>query len=180
MNIALGDSGGVMRRLIFLAIALLFLSSCAHVIPKETLQEVNTEITFAELRTNPRAYQGELVLLGGILVKTVNRKEGTLLEVYQTEISRRGKPKKLDKSEGRFLALCEGFLDSAIFREGREVTIVGIVRGEQTLRLGEIDYRYPYLLVKDIYLWQEERPGTYAPYPWGWRHPWCDPYWCYR
>jgi outer membrane lipoprotein len=174
------NHGGVRGMPIFLAIALLFLSSCAHVIPQETLREVNPGITFAELRTNPRAYEGELVLLGGILVKTVNRKEGTLLEVYQTEISRRGKPKKLDESEGRFLALYEGFLDSAIFREGREVTIAVIVKGEQTMRLGEIDYRYPYLLVKDIYLWQEERPGMYAPYPWGWWHPWRDPYWCYR
>jgi len=71
----------------------------------------------------------------------VNKNNGTLLEVYQTEINRRGKPIKLDISGGRFLAHWKGFLDSEIYQKGRKVTIVGVVKGEEMIRLGEIDYR---------------------------------------
>ena len=184
---ALEDHGGVMGRLIFLAATLVFLSGCAHAISKDTLKEVDKETSFSELRRAPQDYQGRVVLLGGVIVKTVNRKDGTLLEVYHTEINRRGKPIKLDVSLGRFLAHYEGFLDSEIYRKGREVTIAGIVQGEHAMRLGEIDYHYPYLVVKDIHLWEEEQPQVYEPYPWGpwypWWYPWYpwhDPYWLYR
>jgi outer membrane lipoprotein len=166
---------------------LVFLCGCAHVIPKEILRQVTTEIPFTELRKAPHAYQGELVLLGGVIVKTVNRREGTLLEVYQTEINRRGKPIKVDRSGGRFLALYEGFLDSDIYSAGRKVTIVGTVQGEKIVRLGDMDYRYPYLVLKEIHLWEKEQVRRYEPYPWGpwypWWHPWYpwwDPFWRYH
>jgi len=175
-----------MNMLFFLAAALVFISGCAHVIPKDILQEVNTEITFAELRRAPQAYQGEVVLFGGVIVKAVIKEDGTLLEVYQTEIDRRGRPIKLDVSGGRFLARYEGFLDSEIYCKGREVTIAGVVQGEEVIRLGEIDYRHPYLLVKEIHLWKKEYPTAF-PYPWyfwdPWWYPWYpwhDPYWPYR
>ena len=171
---------------LFLTASLVFLSGCAHVIPEKILHQVNTEITFAELRKAPYSYVGELVLFGGIIVNTVNKKEGTLLEVYQTEMSRRGKPKELDVSEGRFVALYEGFLDNAIFHKGRKVTLAGVVQGEKIMKIGDIDYRYPYLLIKDIYLWEKEHPLRYAPYPpplypwWYPYHTWYIPYWRYR
>jgi outer membrane lipoprotein len=179
---ALKDYGGVMRMVLFLVASVVFLSGCAHVISRDVLKEVDKDISFAQLRKGPQDYQGKVVLLGGVIVKTVNRKEGTLLEVYQTGIDRRGKPIKLDASCGRFLAYYEGFLDSEIYRKGREVTIAGIVEGEEVLRLGEIDYRYPYLVVKEIHLWEEEQARVYAPYPWWWDpwYPWYNPYRWYR
>jgi len=184
---ALEDHSGVTGRLIFLAAVLVFLSGCAHVIPKDILQEVNKEITFAELHRTPQAYQGKVVLLGGVIVQTVIKEDRTLLEVYQTGIDRRGRPVKLDVSGGRFLARYEGFLDSEIYRKGRKVTIAGVVQGEEIMRLGEVDYHYPYLVVKEIHLWEEEQPVPYAPYPWyfwdPWWYPWYpwhDPYWRYR
>ncbi|UCF73572.1 MAG: Slp family lipoprotein [Deltaproteobacteria bacterium] len=162
-----------MRGILIVATTVLCFSGCAHVISKEVRQEVNTEIAFSELRETTQAYQGEVVLLGGVIVKTVNKKDGTLLEVYQTEIDRRGKPIQLDVSGGRFLAYYKGFLDSELYRKGRRVTIAGIVQGEQTLRLGELDYRYPYLVVRDIHLWRQEQLRKYDYYPWGLWDPWC-------
>ncbi len=165
------------RGLPVITIAVVCLSGCAHVISKDLLQEVATEITFGELYKAPQAYQGKIVLLGGVIVKTVNRKDGTLLEVYQTEIDSMGRPIKLDISGGRFLAHYKGLLESEIYHKGRKVTIAGIVQGEQVMRLGEIDYHYPFLIIKDIHLWKKEQPRSYEPYPWGfwdpwWRDPW--------
>ena len=43
-----------MVRLFFSVVTIVFLFGCAHVISKEVLQEVNTEITFAELNKAPQ------------------------------------------------------------------------------------------------------------------------------
>jgi outer membrane lipoprotein len=153
---------------LFIAI-IFFVSGCAHVISKDILQKVDSEVTFAELKKDTWAYREKVVLLGGVIVKTVNKNDGTLLEVYQTEINRRGKPIKLDISGGRFLALWKGFLDSEIYQKGRKVTIVGVVKGEEIIRLGEFDYRCPYLVVKEIHLWEKEQPQKYMTYPY---YPW--------
>lgn len=150
------------------------LIGCAHIISKDVLKEVDREIGFEGLLKYPEKYQGKTVLLGGVIVKTENKNQGTLLEIYQTEINHYGKPIDTDISKGRFLAIYEGFLDSEIYRKGREVTIVGVVSGGEVKKLGEIDYNYPYLTVKEIHLWKEESPREYGPY----YHGFLDPfYW---
>jgi outer membrane lipoprotein len=162
-------------------------SGCAHVIKEDVLSQVNREISFCELLKDPGAYKGQLVLLGGVIVDAVNMEKGTRLEVYQTELDREGMPVRVDVSEGRFLALHRGFLEIEIFRKGRRVTIAGTVEGERVRKLGEIDYRYPYLVIEDMYLWKEDQArfqdawprGFWSPwwdYPW---HPWPERYWRY-
>jgi outer membrane lipoprotein len=86
------------------------------------------------------------------------------------------------------LALYQGgYLDSEIYAKGRRVTIAGTVQGEKVQMLGEIEYHYPYLIVKEIHLWVERKGVQYEPYyqwglwydpyPWGmWYDPW-GPWW---
>lgn len=162
-----------MKRFLILWVVLVFLSSCAHAVSRGVLKEVDRTITFSALLKEPSAYQGKVVLLGGIIVNTINKQEGTLLEVYQTRLDREERPTDTDRSEGRFLALYQGFLDSEIYKKGRQVTIAGTVQGEKVQLLGEITYRYPYLIAKEIRLWEEVKPVQYEPYRWG---PGYDPY----
>lgn len=176
-----------LARISMLTIMMLCLAGCGHVISKDILKEVDASISFSALKRSPETYKGRVVLLGGVIVKSANKRDGTILEVYQTEIDRRGEPMNVDVSEGRFLAHYNGFLDTAIYRNGRKVTIVGIIQGEQAQRLGKLTYHYPHLLIKDIYLWKEEHVRRYDHYRWDhwgpwWypRSPWYDPYWRYR
>ena len=170
-----------MKMVFFFLASLIFLSGCVHAISRGVLKEVDREITFSSLIKDPNAYQGRMVLLGGVVVKTVNKQEGTLLEVYQTRLDREGKPTDTDRSEGRFLALYQGFLDSEIYRDGRLVTIAGTVQGEKVKLLGEIEYSYPYLLMKELHLWEEEKPVQYQPYRWDpWYDPWALRWWAPR
>jgi len=156
------------------------LAGCAHIFSKDILNQVDSEIRFEELLKDPGAYKGKVVLLGGVIVKTENKKEGTLLEIYQTEMDSYGKPVNTDVSQGRFLALYEGFLDSEIYSKGRKITVAGVVDGEEVIKLGEIDYHYPYLSVQEIYLWEEEQLYVYHYYH-GYSHDsvWYDPYYRY-
>ena len=163
-------------------------SGCAGVISKDVLKEVNRKITFGDLRKDTLAYLGETVLLGGVVVKVIYELDHTLLELYQTEMDWEKRPENLDRSEGRFLAQYDGFLDSEIYQKGRSVTVAGIVQGVKTMKLGETDYRYPFLIIRGIHLWEKEKPLAYDPYPWypigpwgrwGPWGPWYYPYWRY-
>src|SRR4030042_13933 len=113
----------MMKRFFILVLVLGFLSGCAHAISRGVLKEVDKKITFSALIQAPNAYKGKVALLGGIIVNTINKTEGTLLEVYATVLDREGRPRYTDRSEGRFLALYQGFLDSEIYNRGRKVTI---------------------------------------------------------
>jgi outer membrane lipoprotein len=172
-------------RLLIIMAASIFLGGCAHVISENVLKEVNRNISFAQLLRDPMSYRGQTVLLGGVIVKASYHQEGTLLEIYQTEMDWEERPVDIDVSEGRFLALHKGFLESEIYKKGRKVTVAGVVTGSRTLKLGEIDYHYPSLLIREIHLWKKEKKETCDPYlwyPWGmwgpWG-PWYYPYWRY-
>jgi hypothetical protein len=41
-----------------------------------------------------------------------------------------------------------------------------------------MEYRYPYILIEELYLWEEEKSIRYEPYPWGLWDPWYP--WVYR
>jgi len=155
---------------------------CAHVISKDVLKEVNRDIAFAQLLKDPLRYRGQTVLLGGVIVGATQSQEGTLLEIYQTETDWEERPLNIDVSEGRFLALYRGFLDGEIYKKGRQVTVAGVVTTVRTMKLGEIDYHYPTLLIREIHLWKKEQKKTCDPYlwyPWGMWGPWYYPYWRY-
>jgi outer membrane lipoprotein len=123
-----------------------------------------------------------------VIIKAENQKEGTLIEVLQKPTDREGRPKAVDQSDGRFLALYDGFLDVAIYARDRELTIAGEIREKRVLPLGDIQYAYPLILVRQLHLWPAERkerlhpypypyPRPYGPHPWWWYHPFPYRYW---
>ncbi|MFW6147233.1 MAG: Slp family lipoprotein [Thermodesulfobacteriota bacterium] len=172
----------MIKKVFLIFVALLCLSACAHVIPQDVLQEADRDLSFSALQKAPEEHKGKMVVLGGVIVGLSHKEEGSVLEVYQTALNQRGKPVNLDSSEGRFLALYQGLLESEIYRTGRRVTIAGTVQGSKVKKLGEIDYLYPYILIEEIHLWGEEKAFRYEPYPWDFWYPWWDPWypWIYR
>jgi outer membrane lipoprotein len=126
---------------------------CAPPFPKELLQKVDRTVSFAELRSDPDLRRGALVMLGGMIVDIKNTKEGTLIEVLEKPLDGGGRPLMTDQTGGRFIAQHDRFLDSAVYHAGRDITIVGEVAGRKTMRLGEVDYQYPLVTVKDLHLW---------------------------
>ena len=126
---------------------------------------------------SPEAYKGNTVLFSWVIISFVNLKEGTMLEVLQKPADMQGKPRDVDESEGRFLALNPGYLDVAIYNGGRKVTVVGKVQGKRIQPLGEIDYTYPLIQAKEIHLWPVEKEERVYPYR-SWHYPWWyGPYW---
>lgn len=162
---------------VLLSLAGLGLTACASAIPKQTMERVDRSLDFQTLRKDPNAVKGRWVLLGGVIVATTNRDQGTVLEIYQTRLDWIDRPTETDTSGGRFLALYDGFLDADIYAKGRKVTLAGPVEGSEVRRLDEMDYRYPLVRVRSLNLWEREpRPAYGYPYGYPWYDPWYGPY----
>lgn len=161
--------------LLGLLACLILLGGCASVVPRELRKEIDRSISFKELKENPDAYVGRRVLLGGEIIEAKNWKDQTELEILQKPLGSGDVPVETDESEGRFLVHHPGYLDPAIYRSGRYVTIVGEVMGEKSLHIGEAEYRYPVMASKFLHLWPKAR-RYYSPYYYPYYYPPYYPY----
>jgi outer membrane lipoprotein len=174
-----------MNRLIFLImiLSIFTLHSCAFLnnVPPELKSGAASDLSLERVRENPSDYKGQTVRWGGKVAQTLVKTEGTLIEIVQFPLDKQVKPMEVDVSEGRFLVLEDQYLDPMIFRSGRKVTVVGVVRGSRTMKLDEITYTYPLVEADTLYLWKEEQPETriyynYPVYPyWHGRYWWWYP-----
>lgn len=177
---------------LFIIIFLITAGGCAHrvkAIP-DALKEGVLRVDFQELGRNPKAAIGKTVLLGGTIIETVNHKAGTRLEILQKPLDRYDRPLAGDESHGRFfIEQPEAFLDPAVYEKGRELTVVGKITEERVQHIGELEYRYPYIVVSHLHLWKKRaeysairayplyypRPYWYGPYPY-YAYPYGDIY----
>jgi outer membrane lipoprotein len=157
-------------------LAALLGAGCSHALSPAVRQQIDTTLSLTQLRTSPEAYKDRIVMLGGEILSTSNLPEGTLLEVLQKPLDATDRPLATDRTEGRFMALCEEYLDPAIYSKGRLVTLAGRVLGTRTNTVGEIPYVYPLLACLEVYLWPL-RPDTRTVYPYDYWWPWYPAYW---
>jgi outer membrane lipoprotein len=135
------------------------------------MEQVDRDLTFAALASQPEEFKGRFVLLGGTIVQTLPKPKETEIEVVQKQIGSSGEPYLTDKSEGRYLVVVDRFLDPAIYRSGRDITVAGEVRGSEVRRLGEIDYRYPVIAASELYLWKKPLFPQAYPYLYPYGYP---------
>lgn len=182
---------------------LLILSSCAESahqvhrnavhtdVPPELEKQIDTSVAFADLHAAPGNYVGRVIMVGGVVIRAKRTKDQTEIEVLQlpTEAGGPSTTARL-RSEGRFLAVREEFLDPASVPPGTPITVIGVVRGSTTRPLDESEYVYPVLDIKHLIDWsavasQQSGGGAagfsgpyyppfywwgpygYYPYPWG-------------
>ena len=155
-------------------------SACAPVISRELRKNVSNELTFKEVIKKPDTHKGKIILVSGVILGSKNTKEGTLIEMLQKPADMAGRPKDVDESDGRFLAINDGYLDTAIYTRGREALIAGEIKGKRTLPLDEIEYHYPLIMIREIHLFRpkKEERSYASPYPHWYYPPWYYyPYW---
>jgi outer membrane lipoprotein len=168
------------------------LAGCAtSPFPKEFRQAAKQQPSLAEISAHPEAFKGRTVLLGGTIVETTNQPKTTEIEILQKPLTRYDdRPQETDQSSGRFLARCQGFLDSAVYAKGREITVAGEVQGREVRQIDQVQYPYPIISCKKVHLWPNRPSAAYAyPYPYwygpygygfwgrGWGYPYWYPYW---
>jgi outer membrane lipoprotein len=145
------------------AVAALAVTGCAAVISQETLKTVDKDIRFEQVLENPDAYRGKVVLLGGKIIKTENVPNKTVIIVLQQSLGYNQKPDSGGASKGRFIVSTSDFLDPAIYRPRRKITVVGSVVGKEVRPLGELEYAYPVIEKKELHIWPVEGAPATSP-----------------
>ncbi len=168
-----------------LAVAIFLLPACAgrSIIPLDIEKQVDSTLSFAQVKDAPVAHVGKVMVLGGEILDATRLKDRTRLTVLQLPTGRNHEP-AMDRtmSRGRFLAFQTEFLDPATVPSGTRITIVGKVSGATTELLDEMEYTYPTVAIEFLKVWPEAmqippRFGRYGfPY-YGYPYWAASPYW---
>jgi outer membrane lipoprotein len=162
-------------------------------VPAALQREIDWRLSFADLKAAPFQYQGRTVVLSGVVLRSKGTKRGTELEILEVPMNG-GLSPAADRtdSQGRFLAVQTDGLDPATIERGTEVTVVGMVEGQETRPVDETEYAYPVVQIRKLVNWTHSEPrryygygpayhypyyGYYAPYyPFWWGGPYGSPY----
>ena len=158
---------------------LLLMSGCAYPISKEWRQQAQKDLSFLTVIQDPDAYIGDIVIWGGLIIKTVNSSEATEILILENPIGSRESP-DTRTTYGQFIAKGSTFLDPTIYQRGRMITVAGEIIGKRAGSLGAIQISYPVVRIKELYLWERERPPWEPPAYYGWQWdlytPFSSPY----
>ncbi len=155
--------------LIVLAAAL---SGCGSVMSEGVLKKVDRGLTLDIVHAKPDAYTGRNVLWGGIIISSENMEDFTEIEVLETGLFSDDTPESESQSvsKGRFLIKAEKYLDTAVFKPAKRVTVAGVLKGALTKKIGKMDYIYPVVAPLELKLFDPQPKvyfnvnPMYAPY----------------
>lgn len=178
-----------LKTLWLFAVAAFISVSCSPISPQ--LRKEALKVPFRKLLAETSRYQGDLVILGGYVIKTQVLPGESRMVVLQTPLSFTDRPQSKDESQGRFLVLHKGYLDPEVYEKDRAVTVVGTVAGKTAEKVDECPYSCLTIKSREIHLWPQERyyypyypyygpyygPYYYAPYyDFYWGYPFSWPY----
>ncbi|MBN2041862.1 MAG: Slp family lipoprotein [Spirochaetes bacterium] len=142
----------------YIIISLFLLSGCASVISSDISEKADYSISFKDLLKNPVKFKGRTFILAGEIIETnVKKNRTTMIEIYHRPLGVNDKPDLKSASEGRFLIQSDKYLDPYIFSKGKKITVGGSITGGIFRQIGEMNYFYPVIQSKEIYLWKESR-----------------------
>ncbi|MFA9462021.1 Slp family lipoprotein [Thiohalorhabdus methylotrophus] len=148
-------------RTLLLVLWVLALGACAT--PRFPTEQIALDVTPGQAKADMSRLEGTRVLWGGTIVNATNKEDSTRLEILAYPLDGDQRPDLEEPPQGRFLALEEGYLETASYAPGREVTVSGRLTGLREGMIGEAAYSYPVVEVVDIQLWKEDRgsaPGS--------------------
>lgn len=160
----------------------LWVTGCASpyqsLLPSDLSRQVETSLTFSHIKDDPDAHRGKLVILGGQVLKATRLQDSTKLVILQLPLQDDEKPTmELTRSQGRFMAFHQTFLDPATVPTGTRMTLVGEITGSMTQSLDETTYTYPTMTIKHFKVWPAyTTSGDFYPYPPYYATPSIHPY----
>lgn len=165
-----------MRFISLIIILSISIWGCGSVISENIKKDIDKTIKLPIVQANPDAFVNKKVIWGGMIISSKNLKDKTVIEVLQTPLDERDRVIDIEKSLGRFIIEANGFLDTFIYRAGKEITVAGIIKQIRVQKIDEIEYRYPVIEPIQIRLFEPEPDQKYQyPPPW-WYYPPPDPF----
>lgn len=164
-----------MRQLLFLAVLAAFTGGCTTV-PEAISEAPPGAPSLLQARADVEAHVGKRLRWGGVIAEVENRATETWVYVVARPLNGSGRPRETGESEGRFIAKVKGFLDPAIYSEGRLITVAGTLAGKHTRSIGEFPYVYVTVDADTTKLWERIVARPYY-YPDPFYDPFYDPFW---
>jgi outer membrane lipoprotein len=157
-----------------LAVIVLLAAGCASGPPEPIGKVLHENPSLTRVRMDIDAFLGTDVRWGGVISRVENKTEETLIEIVRQELRGDASPVPGGKSDGRFVARFDRFLDPVVYEVGRRLTVVGAIDGSIRRPIGEYEYLFPLVAVEGSYLWQvvEYSPPPAYPGPWWYYDPW--------
>lgn len=132
------------------------------------------------VQANPDAYKDKNVIWGGIIISSKNLAEKTVIEVLQTPLDISDMVTDKESSQGRFLVESPVYLDTYLYKTGKEITVAGIIKGITIQKIGERDYAYPVLKPLQMRVFEPQPETRYEPSPPWWPYQPYSPYYPYH
>jgi outer membrane lipoprotein len=150
----------------------LFFQGCTYAISPNMVSRADNTITFDKLQVDPVSFKDKIVIFGGTISRVTTLKQGSLIEVLQKPLDYWGQPERTKRTGGRFLAFHTGYLNTLAYAPGIDITIAGEVLGTGIPMIGDTQYDYPVILVKELKLWGPAPRSQDKPQ---WMDPLYDP-----
>ena len=157
-----------MKKTFLLVYCTLFMAASCAPFPKSALEQVDVTAPFQEVQKGPGRFLNKNVMWGGVIIDTLVRKDGTDIKVLEKGLDIEKRPVEGDVTYGRFIVRYPVFLDPAIYKPGRELTVIGTITGSEVEPIGQMQYSYPVIEAKHTKLWETRakyRRPVYWDYP---------------
>lgn len=168
------------KKITLLLSSALLTSACVHVPEKLRVSDDQLLTNFSSVKESPSKTAGQQARWGGVIANVTNYKNNTMLEIVHFDLKSSARPSVKDETKGRFRVYYDGLLDPVIYKEGRSITAIGVVKGEEAGTIGEHEYNYPVLDASYVHLWKEVKevevrvnhyPHWYTPSYWYYPRP---------
>lgn len=149
------------------------LAACATTPDPITFEQPN--LNFTRVAQDPDSFIEREVRWGGVIARVENLEKDTLIEVVNLPLGRQARPEESQQTGGRFIVRVPGFLDPMIYKQGKEITVVGMISEPMPGKVGKHEINFPVVDARGHYLWKERPNYEYVEVYSAW-----DPYWFYR
>jgi len=103
------------------------------------------------------------VAWGGVIIAGKNLQDKTQFEIVSYPLDDQNRPNIAAAPGGRFIAVVPGYLETADYAPGREVTVIGALQDTRSGKVGEASYTYPVVSATRIHLWPVLIPQSTEP-----------------
>ena len=160
------------KLIILLSLVFVFMINCSYPFSGYRFGPIDYSAGFSVVQEHPENFRDNYVLWGGQVIGITNRSNGSEITVVQIPLDTDSYPMDINQSKGRFIAKNGGFLDPEIYDKKSRITVIGQVTGKETRLVGETQYTYPILDIKQIHVWEgyqiSSKPGKNRDYLSGW------------
>lgn len=170
-------------RNICIVIFIALVGACASKPTSPLGQDPLDNLKLTDVRLDVQSYLGSSVRWGGIITQVENKADKTWVELVSRALKKNDRPATEGISEGRFIASFDGFSDPMVYKVGQALTVIGSIEGETSRSIGEFNYSFPIVAVRESHLWGEETRAIVPYYPPSWwyydmyyYHPFPHPY----